>query len=214
VFLYLPGETRGREIGWMSDKGKTFNSDRKPENHLHKKSQSYGFFYYFLSTCKFEKVIIHELPSGRQLTAGRIQILLYGFFLWAKKKGFEKQIFFYRSDFETAQSLEQQKEDDLYIKNYQIEPDMKCAFRMWVESVLESKQPLLIQDAIKQAVEGFDIKKNEAEEYLQELCNPSGRLRVVELEGKKYILFKRKCSRHERGEKNKKNTENNSETKE
>jgi len=155
-------------------------------------------------------VIIHELPSGRQLTAGRIQILLYGFFLWEKKKGFEKQIFFYLSDFDTTEP----KEEDFNIRNYQIEPNMKKAFKMWIESVLESKQPLLIQDAIKQAVEGFDIKKNEAEEYLQELCNPSGRFRVVELEDKKYILFKRKCSRHERGEKNKKNTENNSETKE
>ncbi|MCL5020498.1 MAG: hypothetical protein M1339_02295 [Bacteroidetes bacterium] len=48
VFLLLPNETRAREIGWISNGGKTFECERNPGKHLYRKLNAYGFNYFFL----------------------------------------------------------------------------------------------------------------------------------------------------------------------
>ncbi len=99
VFLLLPNETRAREIGRISNGGKTFECERNPGKHLYRNLNAYGFNYFFLENGRFDTVILHEVPSGRRLYARRQDILRRGKFLYHKQQGFEKQIFFRVSNF-------------------------------------------------------------------------------------------------------------------
>jgi hypothetical protein len=98
VLLYLPNETRGREIGWFENHGSSFHCVRIPEKHLLRKTRSYGFNYHFFKNASFRSVFIH-FPSGETLTTSRLHILRHGKLLHFKEQGFEKQIFLSVSEF-------------------------------------------------------------------------------------------------------------------
>lgn len=119
IRLYLPNQ-KPRTIGWLSDDGKTFHTQRNPAKHCHHDSNSYGFNYELLRDGNFSRVVVH-LPFGEQLETTRQHILEKGFFLYFKEQGFEKQRFLSLSEFgkEKAEQTENHLKKQQAIENQQ-----------------------------------------------------------------------------------------------
>jgi len=104
VHLVLPNQ-KPRNIGWFSDNGNTFHTQRNPAKHLHRNSNSYGFNYELLRDGNFSRVIVH-LPFGGLLETTRIHILKKGGFLHFKVRGYERQRFLALSDFGREKAIQ------------------------------------------------------------------------------------------------------------
>jgi len=89
VRLSLPNQ-KPRIIGWLSEDGQIFHTQRNPEKHFHHQSNSVCFNFELLRDGNFKWIIVH-LPFGKELLTTRNHILEIGFFLYFKKQGFEKQ---------------------------------------------------------------------------------------------------------------------------
>lgn len=89
VRLSLPNQ-KPRNIGWLSEDGQTFHTQRNPAKHYYRNSDSYGFNYELLRDGSFFFVNVH-LPFGEVLQTTRNHILNKGFFLFFKQQGYEKQ---------------------------------------------------------------------------------------------------------------------------
>jgi hypothetical protein len=110
VRLFLPNQ-KPRNIGWLSEDGYTFHTQRNPEKHYHRQSESVGFNYELLRDGSFHWVVVH-LPYGKELVTTRNHILEKGIFLHFKQRGFEKQRFLPLTEFgiEKAQATESRQD--------------------------------------------------------------------------------------------------------
>lgn len=118
IRLYLPNQ-KPRKIGWFSNDGNTFHTERNPTKHLHRNSHSYGFNFELLRDSNFTNVVVH-LPFGEILETTREYILENGLFLYFKEQGFEKQRFLVVDDFgkEKAEQFERELKQK-YVKETQ-----------------------------------------------------------------------------------------------
>ncbi len=108
IRLTLPNQ-KPRNIGWFSDSGEIFHTQRNPAKHLHNLSKSFGFNHELLRDGHFKWIVVH-LPLGEQLITSRNHVLTTGFFQHYKKQYFERQMFLHLADFgmERAQETEKQ----------------------------------------------------------------------------------------------------------
>lgn len=99
VFLSLPGKSykADRYIGRIV--GDTLVVERNPERHMFRKTKAYGFNYDLIRNGNFSRVLVREVPSGRELETTRETILEYGQFLHFKSEKLEPQIFLRIADF-------------------------------------------------------------------------------------------------------------------
>lgn len=91
IFLKLSSEIRPREIATFSDSQKLIYMIRQPE-HLHRKSNSYGFNHELIKTSVSSTHILLTCPEG----VFKIPLKFIednGNYLFFKQQGFEKQLF-------------------------------------------------------------------------------------------------------------------------
>ena len=69
VRLSLPNQ-KPRNIGWLSEDGLTFHTQRNPEKHFHHQTESIGFNYELLRDGSFHWIVVH-LPYGKELITTR-----------------------------------------------------------------------------------------------------------------------------------------------
>jgi len=103
VLLFLKSQKRPRKLGRFSEKYQQFWTWRSiSKNHLHRKSDSWGFNYQCLVELKklgITKVLLEEVSYNNQYYTSIDNILENGKFLFFKQQGFEKQIFLERGKF-------------------------------------------------------------------------------------------------------------------
>ena len=92
LYLKIKADTRRRNIGTIIESTRTLQCQRNREDHLYRKTNSYGFCLNLLETAKkFDKIRIKD-EVGEFLVPCEF-ILLNGHFLHFLSQGFEKQIF-------------------------------------------------------------------------------------------------------------------------
>ena len=103
VVLWLDSEQRDRNLGMIKEK--TLFVKRNSENHLHRKSNSYGFNYYLVKNAKnFDKVALTEDDENLYIVP-RQTIVDMGKVMYFKSSedgnSFEVQIFLNRDIIKT-----------------------------------------------------------------------------------------------------------------
>lgn len=63
-------------------------------------------------------------------------------------------------------------------------------FRKWIEGQIQRYGRILLQDAVESGAEITGASIQTVERYLRKMCSLSGKLKVTEVDGKKYAEFK------------------------
>ena len=63
-------------------------------------------------------------------------------------------------------------------------------FRKWIDIQVQRYGRILLQDAVESGAEVTGASIQTIERYFRKMCSLSGKLKVVEVEGKKYVEFK------------------------
>ena len=93
VILNLASEDRVRTIGVLNKAEGTFEFRREEKKHLHRKSKSYGFNYWFLAKTNSFSHILFTIKGDGTYKIPKEEIIDNGKFLFFKQQGFELQTF-------------------------------------------------------------------------------------------------------------------------
>jgi hypothetical protein len=107
ILLYLPGQSKAREIGWIQQD--TFHCRRDSRKHIHAGGRSVGFNYLLMRTGAFRFVSVHVLPAGPDLHTTRQHVLTNGKFFHFKRTGFERQLFLDLHEFGLDKAFETER---------------------------------------------------------------------------------------------------------
>lgn len=104
LHLKLAKENRKRFLGSITKSTRTFNVRRVKVDHLHWKSNSYGFNEYIIkNSLRFETVCLTD--DSKRYKIPKSFILEYGKHMFFKEQGFELQLFVTLEDLEQFEEL-------------------------------------------------------------------------------------------------------------